>query len=116
MNDILKLAGLTEQVEKFNHFAEKRFEGAKKISDMAEDKGGPALLTHYHFAVKLPYYKKAAEGKMDFEKSKKEYKELCEKLHSMMDKIEDVNQKTFQELLGKMEVIGELLIYENNKK
>lgn len=116
MNDILKLAGLTEQVEKFNNFSEKRFEGAKKISEMAEEKGGPALLTHYHFAVKLPYYKKAADGKMDFEKSKEEYKKLCKKLHSMMDKIEDVNQKTFQELLGKMEVLGELLIQEKNSK
>jgi hypothetical protein len=116
MNDILKLAGLTEQVEKFNNFSEKRFDGAKKISEMAEEKGGPALLTHYHFAVKLPYYKKALEGKMDFEKSKEEYKELCEKLHSMMDKIEDVNQKIFQELLGKMEVLGELLIQEKNSK
>ena len=73
MNDVLKLAGLTEQVEKFNIFAEKRLEGAKKISDTAEEKGGPALLTHYHFAVKLPYYKKAAEGKINLEKSKKEY-------------------------------------------
>ena len=106
MNDVLKLAGLTEQVEKFNIFAEKRLEGAKKISDTAEEKGGPALLTHYHFAVKLPYYKKAAEGKINLEKSKKEYKELCEKLHSMMDDIEDVNQK----------VLGELLIQEKNNK
>jgi len=42
-------------------FAKKRHEGAKKISDMAKEKGGVALLTHDHFRVKLPYYERNEE-------------------------------------------------------
>lgn len=113
MNDWIRLSGLNESTEHdFKEFSGKRYEGAKKIADAAAEKGGPALLTHDHFKVKLPYYKKALEGKFDKEQANKEYKKLCASLHSRMDKIEDTNMKEFQELLGRMEVLGELLIKE----
>lgn len=115
MQDWIKLSGLNESKElDFENFSDKRYLGAKKITDSAAEKGGPALLTHDHFVVKLPYYQKAKSGKFDKEEMKKEYQELCSYLYSKMKKIETVNMKEFQELLGKLEVIGELLIKDNS--
>ena len=111
LSELAKLAGLgaTDKKE-IGAFAEKRHAGAEKIADNAHDKGGVALLTYEHFKVKLPYYKKVAEGNFDFDAMKKEYSKLCSELHSYMDEIEKVSPTKFQHLLGKMEVIGELLI------
>ena len=41
---------------------------------------------------------------------KKEYVKTCNELHSHMNKIEEMDQIKFQELVGKLEVMGELLI------
>ena len=104
--DILK-----EAKETFENFADTRGKGAAKISKTAEEKGGLALLTWHHFKVKLPYYKKASEGKFNIEKAKEEYEELLEKLYKSTDKGKiSISQIEFQELLGKMEVLGELII------
>ena len=114
----LKLSGLNEAKndDTLSAFAQKRHAGAQKIADAAEKKGGVSLLTYDHFRVKLPYYKKAVEGKFDFEKTKKEYEKNCSELHSYMNKIEKVNPKKFQELVGKIEVLGELLIANQQMK
>ncbi len=53
---------------------------------------------------------KAAEGKLDLVKAKEEYKELLEELYKLTKKDMDIEQVAFQRLLGKMEVLGELLI------
>ena len=98
-SDILK-----EVKEKFEDFATIRGKGAQKISETAEKKGGLALLTWHHFKVKLPYYKKASEGKFDIEKAKKEYEETYKKISLSMTQIE------FQREVGRLEVLGELLI------
>lgn len=94
---------------KFEEFAQKRFDGASKITENAKEKGGPAMLTYHHFVVKLPHYKKASEGKFNIEKSKVEYKKHLDKLCGLS---EDVNmgQVEFQKLLGLIEVLGELII------
>lgn len=111
MKDWIHLSGINESREsEMEDFSGKRYEGAKKIADAAEEKGGAALLTRDHFRVKLPYYKKAKEGNLNPDELKKEYIALCSRLHSMMNKIEKTEMKEFQELLGRMEVIGELLI------
>lgn len=89
-------------------FSKKRYGGAKKIAVTAHEKGGYSLLTYNHFRVKLPYYQNVSEGKFDPKALKKEYESLLEQLNSY--KIEKLNQKKFQELVGKIEVIGELLI------
>ena len=108
--DILK-----EAKETFENFADTRGKGAAKISKTAEEKGGLALLTWHHFKVKLPYYKKASEGKFNIEKAKEEYEELLEKLYKSTDKGKiSISQIEFQELLGKMEVLGELIIKNKN--
>ena len=109
MNDWIKLSGITESKQnEFEVFAGKRYDGAEKIVNAAQEKGGPALLTRDHFKVKLPYYSKAKNGDFDASKAKKEYSELCSKLHSK--DVESMDMKQFQELLGKIEVLGELII------
>lgn len=99
-----------DSTAKEEEFAETRLGGAEKIVDNAKEKGGLAMLTWHHFKVKLPYYKKAAEGSMDMEKAKLEYAELLEKLYKATSKDMDITQVSFQELVGKLEVLGELLI------
>ena len=92
----------TEKV--FEEFAETRGTGAAKIAAAAEEKGGLALLTWHHFKVKASYYKKATEGKFDIEEAKKEFEETYKKISLSMTPIE------FQREVGRMEVLGELLI------
>ncbi len=90
--------------ETFEEFAKKRGEGAAKIASNAEEKGGLALLTWHHFKVKAPYYKKATEGKFDKEAATKEFKQTLKKISLNMTPIE------FQREVGRLEVLGELLI------
>jgi hypothetical protein len=72
------------------------------------------MLTYHHFKVKLPYYSDVAEGKYSFDQLKKEYISTCSELHSHMNKIEELGQTKFQELVGRLEVLGELLIKGKN--
>lgn len=88
----------------FETFADTRENGAEKIADNAHKKGGLALLTWHHFKVKLPYYKKAAAGKFDLDKAKREYDETYKKISTSMTQIE------FQREVGRLEVLGELII------
>ena len=98
-----------ENRESFKTFAEKRLAGAEKITNNAKEKGGSAMLTYHHFRVKLPYYKKAMEGKFDLEKSKKEFKEKLDQLCKLSENVE-MSQTEFQKLVGLIEVLGELII------
>ena len=95
---------LREAKEAFEDFAKTRGEGAAKIASNAEEKGGLALLTWHHFKVKAPYYKKAVEGKLDMDQAEKEFKETYKKISLNMSQIE------FQREVGRLEVLGELLI------
>ena len=99
---------LKEAKETLENFAITRGKGAAKIAENAEKKGGLALLTWHHFKVKAPYYKKASEGKLDLDKAKKEFDETYKKISLDMTQIE------FQREVGRLEVLGELLI--RNKK
>jgi hypothetical protein len=92
--------------ETFEEFASIRGKGAAKIASTAEEKGGLSLLTWHHFKVKAPYYKKATEGKFDKEAAKKEFEETYKKISLNMTQIE------FQREVGRLEVLGELLIRE----
>ena len=91
-------------------FASTRQKGAEKITDNAKEKGGLALLTWHHFKVKLPYYEKAANGKLDYDKALEEYQSLLQTLFEKTEKGLNIQQVEFQELVGKLEVLGELLI------
>ena len=102
---------LNEAKETFEDFATTRGKGAEKIADNAKEKGGLAMLTYNHFIVKLPYYQKAAEGKLEIEKTKEEYNELLEKLYKATKEGKmDIGQTEFQKIVGKIEVLGELII------
>jgi hypothetical protein len=95
---------LSEEVVKDIDFVSNRMNGAAKITKNAKEKGGDALLTYHHFVVKLPYYKKAKDGEMDIDEAKKEFTETLSKITLDMD------QTTFQTEVGRLEVLGELII------
>jgi hypothetical protein len=107
---MIKLTDLINEAKKlketFEEFAKTRGAGAAKIAETAEKKGGLALLTWHHFKVKAPYYKKATEGKFDKESSTKEFEQTLKKISLNMTPIE------FQREVGRLEVLGELLIRE----
>jgi hypothetical protein len=106
---LIKLLDILAEVkETFENFATTRGKGAAKIASTAEEKGGLSLLTWHHFKVKAPYYKKAEEGKFDKEAAKKEFEETYKKISL------DMTQTEFQREVGRLEVLGELLI--RNKK
>ena len=106
LKNLLTEAESVKEEKSFEEFAETRGEGAAKIAATAEEKGGLALLTWHHFKVKAPYYKKATEGTFDVEQAKKEFEETYKKISLDMSPIE------FQREVGRLEVLGELLIRE----
>jgi hypothetical protein len=105
---MIKLSDLILEVANkkpaFEDFASTRAKGAAKIASSAEEKGGLALLTWHHFKVKAPYYKKAEEGKFNKEAAIKEFEKTLRSISLNMTQIE------FQREVGRMEVLGELLI------
>lgn len=94
----------------FEDFASMRMKGANKIATTAKEKGGPSMLTYHHFHVKLPYYKKASDGKFDEKKSVKEFDDTLKKISLGM------TQTDFQIEVGRLEVLGELLIKNKTGK
>jgi hypothetical protein len=90
-------------------FSKKRGEGAMKIAENAKEKGGLSMLTYYHFDVKEPYYKSAAEGKLDFTEAEKELKSLINEVNKGIQDM-SIGQIDFQKKVGRIEVLGELLI------
>jgi len=105
-NNMKLLQLLREAKESFEEFATKRLAGAEKIADTTQEAGGLSLLTYKHYKVKLPYYKKAVAGKLDKEAAKKEFEETYKKISL------DMTQNEFQIEMGRLEVLGELLIRE----
>lgn len=105
LKDILNEEVISDS--KFEEFAEVRRNGAEKIANNAKEKGGFAMLTYNHFIVKLPYYNKANKGKFDIEEGKKEFEEILKGISLNM------TQTEFQREVGKLEVIGELIIKAN---
>lgn len=102
LTDLLNEETITNP--KFEEFAEIRHDGAEKIAKNAKEKGGFAMLTYNHFIVKLPYYNKANEGKFDIEEGKEEFEKVLKSISLNM------TQTEFQREVGRLEVIGELLI------
>jgi len=105
---MIKLADILNEAKKlketFEEFANIRGKGAAKIASTAHEKGGLALLTWHHFKVKDSYYKKAEEGKFDKEASIKEFDKTLKSISLNMTAIE------FQREVGRLEVLGELII------
>jgi hypothetical protein len=99
-----------ETTESLEEFSENRLGGASKIAQGAKEKGGDALLTYHHFVVKLPYYKQGVEGQLDFVQIEAEYKQKLNELYAATKNEMNIGQIEFQELVGEIEVLGELLI------
>jgi hypothetical protein len=106
-----KTPGEKKEEKDEKSFAKTRLGGAEKIAETAKEKGGDAMLTYYHFNVKLPYYEKASNGEFNPEKGREEYKTLVDQLAKATgEKGLNISQNEFQKLVGKIEVLGELLI------
>jgi hypothetical protein len=103
-------AFVNEAEETIEDFATNRLNGASDIAEKAHEKGGDALLTYHHFKVKLPYYEKETKGELDMEGAKTELYDLVDQLRSSIKSDINIEQIEFQELMGKIEVLGELLI------
>jgi hypothetical protein len=101
-----------KSTESLVEFAENRLAGASKIAQNAKEKGGDALLTYQHFKVKLPYYKKAAAGKFNLTEAKSELSKLLAEIDGSTKAIK-LQQMEFQRIVGKIEVLGELIIKHN---
>ena len=88
-------------------FFEKRRDGAKKMSAAARAKGGPAMLTHWHFFAKDKQYAEVLRAIKS--KRKKDFFEM--KYNSFMSKLHrgKLDQKEFQTVSGQLEVWGEAL-------
>lgn len=99
-----------ELTENFNVFSANRLKGASDIVKKAEKKGGDAMLTYHHFLVKLPYYESAANGSMNFTDARSELRMLMDELIYRTTGDVTIGQIEFQELVGKIEVLGELII------
>jgi len=105
---------INEEKETLQEFSKNRLAGASKISKAAKEKGGDSLLTYHHFKVKLPYYQKSVDGELNMKSLKEEYDNLLTDLYEATRNSINITQVEFQEIVGKIEVVGELLI-ENNK-
>jgi hypothetical protein len=105
-----------DSVIKFEEFSEHRLDGATTITNNAEEKGGDALLTYHHFKVKLPFYEEAVNGNFNPIKSQSQFDNLMNELIGKTSNGIDLSQIEFQELVGKIEVLGELLIKSKDLK
>ena len=99
-----------DNIIKFEEFSEHRLDGATTIANNAEEKGGDALLTYHHFKVKLPYYEQAVDGKFNVTRAKAHFEDLVDELVNATTDGINMEQIEFQELMGEIEVVGELLI------
>jgi hypothetical protein len=65
--------------------------------------------------VKLPYYKQGVEGDLDFMEIEAQYKQKLNELYNATKNNMNIEQIAFQELVGEIEVLGELLIKKNTE-
>ena len=92
-------------------FIRERKKAAGKIHIQSSRKPGPARLTAKHFEVKLPVYDKAIkllEDNKSLKVLKKEYMSILAQLRKNRQPVK------FQELTGKLEALGEILIKSSN--
>ncbi len=97
-------AKVREAKRKSIEFFEKRRKGAVKIAGEAKIKGGPSILTYWHFSAKsAPYNEVLAAIKRD--ENEKWFKAKCNELIRKLNS--NMKQKEFQKLMGQLEVYGE---------
>lgn len=87
----------------------KRKDGARKIAEEAKSKGGPSQMTAWHFYAKLPQYEQVFSvfrNSDPVSTVRTKFKSLV----AQLSKVENMSQKEFQELMGEIEVWGEVLV------
>lgn len=100
------------RIKKLLEFIDDRKAGAEKIANQSSKKAGVSRLTAAHFKAKLPLYDKiykAVKSGKSVSFIKKDYKKTLSDLRKLRS-----NQIKFQELTGKLEVLGEILIESDN--
>lgn len=90
-------------------FCKKRKEGAKKIAQQAESRGGAARLTQWHFEAKLPAYDECMRM-FRSEKKLNDFKSHFNKTHAEL-RINHLTQEKFQKIMGRLEIFGEVIIF-----
>lgn len=107
---LLVLSGLKkEDVNPLSNkdFFEKRKKGASKTALDAKEKGGPSILTYWHFSAKDKPYSdvlKAIAEKREETYFHDQYDNTMKKLHKTK-----FDQKEFQMTVGELEVWGEAI-------
>ena len=84
-----------------------RLEGAQKAARDNRTKGGSALLSAYHFEAKLPLYRRIIECLEDGGSLRWVREEFNGSLAQVR---RAMNQRRFQEVSGRLEVLGEIII------
>jgi hypothetical protein len=97
-----------QKQERLLEFVRDRLEGATKIAQKAREKAGPAQLTYWHFNAKVNLYKELIEKikNNDNLELEKKFESLKQKINTHM------GQRTFQQLMGEMEVLGEIANFD----
>jgi len=101
----------TASTRRLLEFLKTRRQSAEKIHTQSSRKSGTSRLTAKHFGVKIPVYDrviKMVEKGKDLLPLKKEYTLLLSQLRRNRQPMK------FQELTGKLEVLGEILIETGN--
>jgi hypothetical protein len=93
--------------EKMLDFFEKRKAGASKIASEARAKGGPSMLTAWHFAAKAQPYTEVLAAI----RSNQNEPFFAQKCHSLVGRLRfgKLKQEEFQKVIGELEVWGEAI-------
>lgn len=95
--------------EKFDEFLIKRKAGAEKLTASAKAKGGYSKLTEIHFAAKEKPYNDCLKWE-NKEGKEKHFKAKAEELYKKLADLDSLTQREFQDLMGQLEVYGEVYI------
>jgi len=85
-------------------FFKKRKEGAADIARKAKAKGGPSILTYWHFVAKSQPYSEVLRAIRE-DRNESFYTSKCKSILSQLN--QKTNQQKFQRLMGQLEVYGE---------
>jgi len=95
--------------DKFDEFLNKRKAGAEKLEAQTRKKGGYSLLTAIHYAAKEKPYADALKWQ-NKEGKEKHFKEKAEEIYKKLADLDSLTQREFQDLMGRLEVYGEVYI------
>jgi hypothetical protein len=95
--------------DKFNEFLSKRKAGAEKLGVQTRKKGGYSLLTAIHYEAKEKPYADCLKWE-NKEGKEKHFKAKAEEIYKKLADLDSLTQREFQDLMGQLEVYGEVYI------